>query len=174
MTRLMVVSRARHRSFNEVFRIQMQSPITRIRTGILTGPRIGDEDMVKSPSCIATGINGSISILKRCPRWKLQLLSLTEQLLTSHAPEFFPGGHMSKYDMGNGGNNPSNAMNVDTLTHVVSRLDSEIMIPLSQFPIYFRAHVQTKTRTTSEGDVSVDLALLIRTILDEEFGGISL
>ncbi len=174
MTRLMVVIRARHRSFDQVFRIQMQSPITRIRRGILTGPRIGDEDMVKTPSCIATGINGSVSILKRCPRWKLQLLSLTEQLLTSHAPEFFLGGPMSKYDTGKGGNNPSNAMNVDILKHVVSRLASKIMIPLSQFPMYLLGHVRKTVRTGWEGDVSVDLALLIRTILDEEFEGISL
>jgi hypothetical protein len=81
---------------------------------------------------------------------------------------------MSKYDTGKGGNNPSNAMNVDILKHVVSRLASKIMIPLSQFPMYLRGHVRKTVRTGWEGDVSVDLALLIRTILDEEFEGISL
>jgi hypothetical protein len=151
----------------------MQSPITRIRAGILRGPGIGDSDVVKQPSCIAIGINGSVSILQRCPRWKLQLLSQTEQLLISYAPEFFLGGPMSEYDIGRG-NNPSNAMNLDMLNHIVSRLASGIMVPISHFPIHFRAQVRKATQMASEGDVSVDLGLLIRSIFNKEFGGVSL
>lgn len=169
------MSQARHRSFNQVFKIHLQSPITRIREGILRGPRIGDGDVVKESTCIATGINGSITVLRRCPKWKYQLLSLTEQLLASFAPDYFLGSPVSKYqNIRKGWDSPSNAMSVDRLDYVESRLISEVKVPLSHFPLHLRGHMRAMSQITSEGDNAVDLVHIVRRIMNEEFGGISL
>ena len=112
---------------------------------------------------------------KRCPKWKYQLLNLTEQLLASLAPEYFVVSPVSQYQNTDKGlNSPNNAMDVDRLDHLASKFGSEVNVPLSQFPLHLRGQVRAISRTASEEDQPVDLVYLIKKILLDEFGGISL
>ena len=55
----------RHKSFEEQFLARFLSPISRLRRGILEGPRVGDYGLIKRNALLAIGIDGSISIVKR-------------------------------------------------------------------------------------------------------------
>jgi len=68
----------------------------------------------------------------------------------------------------------NNAIDVDRLDYLVSKLMSEVKVQLSQFPLRLQIHVRTVCQIFSEGDVSVDLVQIIKKILSEEFEGISL
>jgi hypothetical protein len=45
----------------------MNTPVSRIRPGILRGKTIGNEHVTKDPSLIATAIDGSMTILAPVP-----------------------------------------------------------------------------------------------------------
>jgi len=68
----------------------------------------------------------------------------------------------------------NNAIDVDRLDYLVSKLMSEVKVQLSQFPLRLQIHVRTMCQIFSEGDVSVDVVQIIKKILSEEFEGISL
>ena len=54
----------RHKSFDEVFQARVYSPISRLREGILCGPKIGDHGITKEKAFLVIGLDGSISVVK--------------------------------------------------------------------------------------------------------------
>ena len=127
---------------------------------------------MKPDTYIAIGINGSITTLRRCPKWKFQLLCLSVRLLVSSMIKNYPTVPVSNYKRADMEWN--NAIDVDRLDYLVSKLMSEVKVQLSQFPLRLKIHVRTVCQIFSEGDVSVDLVQIIKKILSEEFEGISL
>ena len=47
----------------------MNTPVSRIRQGILRGKTIGNDHITKDPSLIATAIDGSMTVLAQVPLW---------------------------------------------------------------------------------------------------------
>jgi hypothetical protein len=47
----------------------MNTPVSRIRRGIMQGKVIGDDRVNKAPSLIATSIDGSMTLLALVPNW---------------------------------------------------------------------------------------------------------
>ena len=67
----LILGAARHSSLEQIFQVHVGSPVARFRAGVLRGPRIGDVDRSQQSSLIAIGIDGSVTLLKRCnaARW---------------------------------------------------------------------------------------------------------
>ena len=88
----------RHKSFEEVFQARIYSPVSRLREGILRGPKIGDNDLLKQPALLAMSIDGSISIIKSTTKSTLGIYQWLEEYLSQvidDPPLFQPGNPQS-------------------------------------------------------------------------------
>jgi len=180
----LMIGGPRHSSFKEFFHVYLGSPVCRLREGILEGPRIGDTDRERKLSIIAIGIDGSITLLKRCYLIRLYALRLIQWQL-SRASELgmllswvltianyemtMNYDWMNRIDRGIS----KNGMSLDTLASCVEQMSTGEKMVLKDTD--FRQQNLGELNNIPGGkDDTIDWVCAAREILAEEFGGVSL
>jgi hypothetical protein len=79
-----MIEAQRNASLEESFQVHIGPPIAKLRMGILRGPRIGDEES-HEVSILAVGIDGSITLLKRCTDARMRALRRIQLLLSEES-----------------------------------------------------------------------------------------
>ena len=74
--------------------------------------------------------------------------------------------HLSKVD--------KNALNVDALAYLADRMIPGTRVPITDIPELFRDELSASLLQMEDENNTVDMVLILRKILYNEFGGISL
>ena|SRR5436305_14726978 len=86
---------ARHKSLEQIFLVRLPSPVSRLREGVLRGPRISENSTDKYRSLIAVSIDGSIKIIDDATsmlklQWMREYLSSRSGVPRLTLPSSFP------------------------------------------------------------------------------------